>query len=273
VTRVGIISDVHHSVQPRPGLAYHNPYDVAGALGRLRASLEWFTQEQVDAVILDGDLSDLGDRASLAGVVEAVAEGWSGPALAVPGNHDVGDRHDALARAVREVGRGRVEMASPLAGSHGGLRIAGVEGLDGAGRLPGEGWGDGLIVLASHFPLVSRADVVQRNGFKYAGDLAGREALLAGVLGHPRTVVVNGHLHVRDSHAEGGLLQLSVAAQVEPPFEATILDIDADPAGPTVRRRAARMGRSTVEGEPVLAPPDETWVLEGERWLRAAPHR
>ena len=261
--RLGVVSDVHHCVQPRPGASYHNPYDVAGALGRLRGALQWFADEQVDAVVLDGDLADLGDGPSLAGVVEAVENCWAGPALAVPGNHDVQEHPDALARAVAECGRGGVHMASTDGTEHGGVRIAGIDRVDGSARLAGEAWGAGPVVVATHFPLLSRADAVQRHGLKYAGDLPGRERVLAGVLGRAGTVVVNGHLHVRETHADGGLLQLSVAALVEPPFEATILDLERQ----TVRRRAVRMREADVAQEPVLSPADETWAFDAGRWL------
>jgi 3',5'-cyclic AMP phosphodiesterase CpdA len=267
--RLGVVSDVHHCVQPRPGASYHNPYDVAGALGRLRGALQWFADEQVEAVVLDGDLADLGDGPSLAAVVEAVANCWDGPALAVPGNHDVEEQPDALARAVAEGGRGRLRVASARGTEHGGMRIAGIDRVDGSAPLSGEAWGTGPVVVATHFPLLSRADAVQRHGLKYAGDLPGRERVLAGVLGREGTVVVNGHLHVRDTHADGGLLQLSVAALVEPPFEATILDLERQ----KVRRRAVRMRDADVAQEPVLAPADETWVFDAGRWAPLDPRR
>lgn len=110
IDTAGLVSDVHHCAAARPGHSYHNPYDVAGALDRLRAALDWFAREHVAAVILDGDLTDLGDARSLTEVIEAVATAWDGPAIVVPGNHDARGRPDALLGAVREAGRGCVEI-------------------------------------------------------------------------------------------------------------------------------------------------------------------
>jgi hypothetical protein len=77
-------------------------------------------------------------------------------------------------------------------------------------------------------------------------------------------VALSGHIHTRCSQADGTVLQLTVGALIEPPFDATVVEIE-----PTqVTRSARRLGpRASVD--PVLAPDRERWTWSGEGWARA----
>jgi hypothetical protein len=126
-------------------------------------------------------------------------------------------------------------------------------------------WGDGLAVFVSHFPAISRAEMFAEEGFKYPGDLRDRESVLEplAVRSAP-TVVLCGHIHARDSLAEGSVLQLVGGALIEAPYECAIVDVDADAL--TVTRTAHPLSGPAVERSPVFAPERETWRYDGLVW-------
>jgi hypothetical protein len=76
-------------------------------------------------------------------------------------------------------------------------------------------------------------------------------------------VLLSGHIHARCSAQSGPLLQFTVGAVIEPPFDATILELD--PTGPTARRTARRLGEIAVT-DPVFAPDEESWGWSGGGW-------
>ena len=101
-------------------------------------------------------------------------------------------------------------------------------------------------------------------GLPYAGDLVNRADLESGLQsdGRPK-VVLSGHIHARCSTHEGALLQFTVGALIEPPFDATLLELD----GTRVRRTARRHGEIAVT-DPVFAADDEHWEWSDDRWAR-----
>ena len=75
----------------------------------------------------------------------------------------------------------------------------------------------------------------------YAGDLVNRADLEGRLRSDPRPkVVLSGHVHARCSTHDGLLLQFTAGALIEPPFEATIVEIDATSL--SARRTARRLG-------------------------------
>jgi predicted phosphodiesterase len=237
--RLGVISDLHWVAGPPPEASWHNPFDFAGLPERLDRALRLFADERVDAVVVPGDLTHLGDPASTEAVARRLAKGARGPVLAVAGNHD-----------------GHLEPAEELVA---GVRVAGVaiEGDDAGFR-----WNGATLradVLVSHFPVLSRAERLEAHGLAYPADLLNRDDLLEH-LGRP-VLVLSGHIHARESHAEGRVLQLSAGALVEAPYEAAIVDVHTSPAF-RVRRRVHLLGPPAAR-DPVLAPADETWDFDG----------
>jgi predicted phosphodiesterase len=251
--RLGVVSDVHWCVGEPPDAAWHNPFDFAGLGARLERALALFAAAEVDAVVALGDLTHAGDEASMRAALERLA-----PRLAVAGNHDCLERDDQLARCG---GSGAaIEVA--------GVRVAGVaietDSRGDAFRWRRDGGPPVADVLASHYPVLSRVEPVAARGLAYSGDLVDRAALAqhAGRDGRP-VLVLCGHLHVRDSHAEGPVLQLAAGALVEPPFEVALVDVSRTPAGMVVSRRVHVLGPSAGGRDPVLAPSEETWTYDG----------
>ena len=79
-------------------------------------------------------------------------------------------------------------------------------------------------------------------------------------------LVLSGHIHARCSTHDGPLLQFTVGALIEPPFDATLVEID----GTSVRRTARRLGEIAVT-DPVFAADDERWQWTGDRWELQPP--
>jgi hypothetical protein len=127
----------------------------------------------------------------------------------------------------------------------------------------------GLIVVASHFPVLSEASRVAAAGLPYAGDLVNRADLESQLRSDPRPkVVLSGHIHVRCTTHDGPLLQFMVGALIEPPFDATIVEIDATSL--SARRTARRLGE-IAPIDPVFAADDERWLRSDERWELEIP--
>ncbi len=276
--RFGIITDVHLASAGAGSLSWHNAYAMADVVTRFRDALARCVAAEVDAIAVLGDLSNDGDDASLDdGVRLAAASGR--PVWLVPGNHDVIARADALATAIARVGAGTVRLAPPGGVPlGGGVRLAGLAALTcdrltkdttvrAAAPLPVPAWGDDLVLLLAHYPLLSLAERATDAGLKYAGDLADLDALATPLRRRATpTVVAHGHLHLRDASSVGRVLQISCAALIEPPFEVTLLDIARYGGRATARRASTPVAPSPDVRLPVLAPPDGAWMFEAGAW-------
>ena len=250
--RLGVISDIHWTTDPDARGEWHGPFDFAALPERLDRARAAFRREQVDAVAVVGDVTNAGDVASAKAVLDRLSDGLARPLLVVAGNHDCDERDDMLAGlcdplTLTEVGGGR--MAGAAIAAEGGWF-----------RWTGELEPAPLVV--SHFPVLSRETRLRERGLKYAGDLSNVRALHRRVAGRHPVVVLSGHIHARETHAEGNVLQLSAGALIEPPHEIAI--VDAEPG--RVRRRVHLLGPRVTPRDPVLAPADETWAFSGRSW-------
>lgn len=266
----------------RPGDvgAWHNPYDMAGAEGRLRRAMEHFARARVDVIALTGDLVHRGDEAVLRSVLELCAATARAPVRLVAGNHDTAHDGDRLHRAVDALADDRLRLATPRAEPAGdGVLLAGVHaaGADGwfGSRLRDppdvDEWGDRPVVLLSHLPALSAAARVAALGLPYPGDLTDRVELEAALVGRRGpTVVLSGHIHARTSRAAGTLLQLTQAAAVEPPFECAVLDLEHRAGTLRVARAAHALQASAAPLPPVLSPAREAWAFTGGAWSSAS---
>jgi predicted phosphodiesterase len=252
--RIGVVSDIHFTLaSPPPEDAWHGPLEFAGVLDRLRTGLAWFAEEQVDVVAVLGDLSHDGDVASLAAVLELLASEWDGRTLVLAGNHDIREREDALEVALERIRLGRVELAPPAGALLGGVRIAGVVPATGS-------WEEGPLVLLSHYPVISRDRAFEAQGLRYAGTLPAPGPIVAEIEARrDPTLILNGHLHARDTYQQGNVLQMTVGSLIEAPFELTILDIAVEPSAMLVERRATNLAAG-----PAIAPLHEARAIPPE---------
>jgi predicted phosphodiesterase len=260
--RLGFVTDVHWTTGQPGYLGWHNKWDFEGLPARLAATAE--SLAGADLVVLAGDISSGGDLDSIAHVLGELS---GVPVVAVTGNHDVDEGEGVLAAAVSDGSA----LAQPAGVVHGPLRVAGVQVMaadGGYAMVVGPettAWGDGLAVLVSHFPAISRAEMFAERDFEYPGDLRDRAMLLERLAARTApTVVLCGHIHARDSHAEGSVLQLVGGALIEAPYEYAIVDVDADALA--VTREAHPLNGPPVERTPVFAPERETWRFDGLVW-------
>lgn len=274
--RLGILSDLHRTTDPRERSSFHNEYDFTGHAARVQRALAWFEQQAVDALLLCGDLTHTGDETAMTTVLGECCTALDVPVIVVSGNHDVAHGKDTLARGIQRLADDRIVPGDPSGELVRGIRVAGLQLAPTSGyvrsrlrALPAiEEWGDEPVVLVSHLPLLSRATTVAAQGAQYPGDLVDRER--AAVLLRARrvaTVVVAGHIHVRDVHHEASVLQLAQAAMIEAPFEAAVVDICADVHGRVaVTRRTHRVADRRAEWEPTLVGPVGSWRFADSSW-------
>lgn len=281
--RFGIIADAH--LRPvgtgfPPALGFPSvpyEYERSDDIVRYRRALGRCVEEGVEVVALLGDLSRIGDAESLETGLKLAAR--TGRAVwAVSGNHECYGRVDALARAVRWIGADNVRLATPLGEVvEGGIRIAGIgvtsenRGYTACSdeRPDVSGWKDELVVWLSHYPMVSFAEKASAAGLWYGdNDLEDLEETARPLLERRApTVVISGHMHIRDDLVSEKVLQVACAALMEAPFEITLLDLQIEDGRISVRKESVPIVPSPPDVElPVLSPPRQEWVFEAGEW-------
>jgi hypothetical protein len=263
--RIGVLSDLHCELEPA-GSRWINVFEPEQLDERTDAALEWFSEAKVDLILLLGDIVQFANTSDLAHMFARLATADVAPLGTVNGNHDLrlGDEFAECARkhGIRLLHEEPLELA--------GVAVSGV-GVD-RGPAPPQyvgqlgGWGEAdLVVVASHFPVLSEASRVAAAGLPYAGDLVNRLDVEGRLRSDPRPkLVLSGHIHARCSTQAGPLLQFTVGAMIEPPFDATLVEID----GTSVRRTARRLGEIAVT-DPVFAGDDEHWQWTDDQWKPA----
>ena len=243
--RLAVLTDIHHRSDTAPVRSWHGVLDYERALERVREALDVLVVERPDALALLGDLTDCGDGPSLESVLSVCDEGFDGPIWVVPGNHDQLERDDALdavvgRRAWAHIRRGQMSQADPT-------------------------------VVLSHYPLLSRADRLAEAGLKYAGDLPDLSTFAAELVARPgATIVLSGHLHVRDSNAERAVLQLSCGPVIERPHELSLIEIDVGVDAISVERRCVPLLAAEDETAAALVAAEERWEYSDAAWHRVA---
>ncbi len=272
--RLGIVTDIHLNPAGTQALAWHNPYHLADAAQRFEQALRQFVAARVDAVAVLGDLAHFGDAPSLRAGVELMAA-CGLPVWLVPGNHDVAQHPDRLDAALATVDAPNVHLAGVRGERVAGVRLAGLPALIGspgwnarAADYPDTTlWGDDPVVWLTHYPMLSTEARTLQHGLLYAGDLENLGDVAAPLLQRAApTVVLHGHLHVRDAVTAGALLQLGCAALIEPPFEVSILELTTGTGPPIIRRTSTALVAPPAVRLPVLVPADGSWAWTGGAW-------
>jgi hypothetical protein len=264
--RIGVLSDLHCELEPA-GSRWINAFEPERLDRRTDAALEWFSETQVDLVLLLGDIVQFGNSSDLAHVFARLAVADVAPLATVNGNHDL-RLGEEFAECAREHGiRLLYEEPFELAG----VAVTGVAVHRGpalpqyVGQPGGCGGEADVVVVASHFPLLSEASRVAAAGLPYAGDLVNRAEVECQLGSDSRPkVILCGHIHARCSTHDGPLLQFMVGAMIEPPFDATIVEIDATSI--SAWRTARRLGE-IAPIDPVFAGDDERWRRTDHRWV------
>jgi predicted phosphodiesterase len=262
--RIGVLSDLHCELEPA-GSRWINDFEPEHLDRRTDAALEWFSEAQVDLILLLGDVVQFANPRDLIHLFARLATADVAPLATVNGNHDLRLGEEFAERAHEHGIRLLHEEPLELAGV--GLTGVGIDRGPAppqyAGQIDGCG-GDAGLVVASHFPVLSEALRVAGAGLPYAGDLVNRADVESQLRSDRRPkVVLSGHIHARCSTQDGTLLQFTVGALIEPPFDATIVEIDG--TSTEVRRTARRLGEIAVT-DPVFAPDDERWQWADDRW-------
>ncbi len=273
--KLGLLADLHWSVAPDAAARWHAPYDFDGIAARCAATVDALVAHGCDALVLAGDVTHGGDAVSCAAALDCVVGAATVPVAVVEGNHDVlldadlvPSRPEVRAgwRRADAVARERRVTLRPV-GVDPDRRWARDRGL---GPVAGDAR---ATVLVSHFPLVPQAERLAGAGLPFPGELDDR-GLLLELLGATRTptVVLSGHVHVRDATVHGNVLQICVPALVERPYEAAVVEID--PLAPAVRCTRIRGGApvSARGAQPwLLAPVEERWSYADDgTWTRRA---
>ena len=264
--RIGVLSDLHCELEPA-GSRWINVFEPEHLDRRTDAALEWFAEARVELILLLGDSVQFANESDLAHVFARLAAANVAPLATVNGNHDL-RLGEEFAECAHKNGI-RLLYDQPL--ELDGVSIAGV-GVDRGpappqylGRYGGAAGDGGLVVVASHFPLLSEASRVAAAGLPYAGDLVNRADVEDELQSDARPkVVLSGHIHARCTTHDGTLLQFTAGALIEPPFDASILEVD----GTSVQRTARRLGEIAVT-DPVFAADDERWQWTGDGWTPA----
>jgi hypothetical protein len=121
-----------------------------------------------------------------------------------------------------------------------------------------EEWGEGLAVLATHFPLLAPAGRDTRPG----DHLLDNDDLLKPLRARSGpTLVLSGHFHTRAAHTDGRLLQLIFPALVEVPTFYSIVGLSEHEG----RYQVTRTVHALDDG--VAGPEAETWEFDGSGWV------
>ena len=177
--RIGVLSDLHCELEPA-GSRWINVFEPEHLDRRTDAALAWFSEAQVDLILLLGDIVQFANPSDLAHVFARLATAGVAPLATVSGNHDL-----RLGEEFAELRPQAWDSAAP----RGAARARGSTGV-GVGRGPAppqyvgqlgdSGGAADLVVVASHFPVLSEASRVAAAGLPYAGDLVNRPTSRAG---------------------------------------------------------------------------------------------
>ncbi len=271
--KIGVVTDVHLTDPTHPPDRFHNIYDYAQTRANFESALRRHRLEGVDAIAMLGDLANAGDYAyHLLGLDLCAAIGL--PVWIVPGNHDCEEDAHALATRLAAAKQRAIQIPTPTGEIVDGVRIAGLptslfdtERNWEVATPEVEAWGQEPVLLLSHVPALSRAKAAGDAELNYAGDVGNHEAI-AGQLRRRSapTIVLHGHLHLRDSVIDGTVLQIGFASIVEPPHESAIVVINVAGDSVLVSVCHEAVAVSNVERLPILSPVNSIWQFDDGRW-------
>ncbi len=130
-----------------------------------------------------------------------------------------------------------------------------------------DAWQARPTLLLSHFPPISNEQSIRAAGLRYAGSFAGYHAIGEQLQARRSpTIVVHGHLHVRDAVVAGPVLQIGCAALIEPPHECATLTVAEEQGELTVEINHHAVAPSPSVHLPVLAHASARWAFRAGKW-------
>jgi 3',5'-cyclic AMP phosphodiesterase CpdA len=272
---LAVVSDIHAAGPLTRDAVWNNALLYARSLELLDRAIAQIRSAGLTSVLVLGDISQHGDIEYVDRALRAFAaaglEVW-----AVAGNHDVAWNADTVDLAADDVPG--VTVLQPtfdhiVAGTRaGGQPLSSADGgqLCTATAVPDPGPATaGLLLWATHYPVLSRAAAVGDAGLRYPGDLLNLADVQGPLVARTAPVLVlHGHLHVATVTTQGTLLQLGVPALVEWPHAWTTVTIGDDgsvgselhPVAPEVERTVDTM----------LAAPVQSWRWDSGTWSEPA---
>jgi predicted phosphodiesterase len=276
--RLGIVTDAHLCPPGTPPDGCHNPYAYERAASMLGKALADHRADGINALAVLGDMTNGGDSPSLIQAVALLAP-VDVPVVILAGNHDR-DRDPHQLTDLTRASSNSMRMANPRGETVAGIHIAGLpitgEEPDGwrVEQPCPTAWPDAPVILLCHLPVVSREFAVRAAGFKYAGGLVNGDAAIQALMDRSApTVVVHGHLHLRDACVAGPVLQIGCAALIEPPHERAIIEVEARDGVFTVRVSHRPVAASPDVRLPVMSPSDATWTHRTGEWTASGTAR
>lgn len=240
--RLAVLTDMHVCPVETADGTWNNPTRYSRSRDLLFEAAEAVRRENIDHVVVLGDISNDGDQGSVVDALVTLTR-LGRRVWAVPGNHDVMAQPCTVLAAAEVVPGANALSSSPVV-LDGDLSIAGVE-LESAdeGRtctatnLPDRVPNDpGLLVWASHYPVLSVQGPMRARSLRYPGDLINRSEMERAIAERSRpTLVLHGHVHAAIGATRAQMLQIGCAPLVEWPHAWTLLDIDRAPMGWVVR--------------------------------------
>lgn len=275
--KLGVLSDIHQQPADAPGGGWFSPYPFHTVGDRLERSLAFLRDQGVDRVAVLGDLSNLGDVASIQIVIEIVAASGI-PSWVIPGNHDL--MQDAANFDIALTGSNASTVESPVGADiwWNGWRVIApaIDQVEGHRyRLATEpnidAWGNDPVIVLSHFPLAGFGGEAAAAGLKYAGDYHDAESFSARLADRPAPVLaIHGHLHIRNALAVGAVLQASCGSQVDALYEVTVVDFAGWNDG-TITWTSTPIDPVYPDISPALSTPVQAWSWDGVTWTRVEP--
>lgn len=267
------MSDAHLAPAGTEPYVWHNTVDLPHADELLDAGLDWLRAQQVDTIVLLGDLTEGADAESF-DVVRVRAGKLGKPVLAVPGNCDV-DPDDRSTSAFQRIGSPGLTVAPAFLPMEDGcsIELIGVAGEPQTKALRGirvaemPGASERVRIVFTHYPILDLEPDLADAGFKHSGNLTNRAEIENDLRksGIPM-LIIHGHLHIHDARISGSLLHLSCASLIEPPHHVSTIEVLVETDRIMVERHAHAVRTDDVERLPVFAPNHQRWAWSEQSW-------
>lgn len=267
------MSDAHLAAAGTEPYVWHNTVDLPHSAELLDAALAWLRAQQVDTIVLLGDLTEGADAESFA-VVRDRAGKLGKPVLAAPGNCDVdpGDRSISAFQGIAGPGLTVAPAVLPMEAGC-AIDLIGVAAEPESKRLRGSLIAERpdafelLRIVFTHYPILDLEGDLADSGFRHSGNLTNRAEIEFNLRksGTP-SLIIHGHLHIHDARISGSLLHLSCAALIEPPHHVSTIEVALKAERIVVERRAHAVRTDDVERLPVFAPDHGRWAWTEHSW-------